>query len=74
MLYEVITEPFSSVLEKNLSRRTVVRGGMFSAMALLSGLTLTGCNSDDNNDSNDEVLESIALAFESIAASRNNFV
>ncbi len=65
-------EPFSSVLEKNLSRRTVVRGGMFSAMALLSGLTLTGCNSDDNNDSNDEVLESIALAFESIAASRTD--
>lgn len=63
-------EAFSSVLEKNLSRRTVVRGGMFTAMAMLSGLTLSGCNNDDDNGGvSEEVLESIALAFESIGPS-----
>ena len=65
--------PFSSVLEKHLSRRTVVRGGLGTAVALLSGLTLTGCNDDDNNDTVDEgTLESIALAFDSIAGSRTD--
>lgn len=69
-------EPFSSVLEKNLSRRTVMRGGMFTAMAMLSGLTLTGCDDDDDDNNHtgvdQEVLDSIALAFESIAASRTD--
>lgn len=61
--------PFSSVLEKHLSRRSVVRGGLGGAIALLSGLTLTGCNSDDSDSVDDDVLNSIALAFESIAGS-----
>lgn len=66
-------QPFSSVLEKNLSRRTVMRGGLGTAIALLSGLTLTGC--DDDNDSSpidDDTLQGIALAFESISGSRTD--
>ncbi|SEG84095.1 PhoX family protein [Marinobacterium lutimaris] len=69
-------QPFSSVLEKNLSRRTVMRGGLGTAIALLSGLTLSGCNSDDDDDDNnavsEETLESIKLAFESIAGSKTD--
>lgn len=64
--------PFSSVLEKHLSRRSVVRGGLGGAIALLSGLTLTGCNSDDSDSVDEDVLESIALAFESIAGSKTD--
>lgn len=66
--------PFSSVLEANLSRRSVVRGGIMSAVAVLSGVGLTGClgSDDDDKTTDGDTMESIALAFESIAGSKTD--
>ena len=41
-------EPFSSVLERNISRRSVMRGGVgLAAMSVLGGFGLAGCSDDD---------------------------
>ena len=45
---ESANEPFSSILDKNLSRRTLTRGGLGMAFALMSGLSLTACGGDDD--------------------------
>lgn len=42
--------PFSEILEKNMSRRMVMRGGLAAAFATMSTLGLAGCNSSDDDD------------------------
>ena len=43
---------FSEILESHLSRRTVLRGGFGSAMALFAGVSMSACGGggDDDND------------------------
>lgn len=36
-------EPFSAILEKNLSRRAITRGGLGAALAAMTGVGLTAC-------------------------------
>ncbi|WP_159910602.1 PhoX family phosphatase [Pantoea sp. 18069] len=40
--------PFSTVLEKSLSRRAVTRGSLGAAMALMAGFSLTACGGDND--------------------------
>jgi secreted PhoX family phosphatase len=42
--------PFSDILEKNMSRRMVMRGGLAAAFATMTTLGLAGCNSSDDDD------------------------
>ena len=42
--------PFSEILERNMSRRTVMRGGLAAAFATMTSLGLAGCNSSDDDD------------------------
>ncbi|MPS80107.1 MAG: PhoX family phosphatase [Achromobacter sp.] len=44
------SSPFSEILEKNLSRRMVMRGGLAAAFATMTSLGLAGCNSSDDDD------------------------
>ncbi|WP_110686268.1 PhoX family protein [Salinicola aestuarinus] len=74
-------EPFSSVLERHVSRRSIMRGGAgLAAMGLLSGFGLAGCSDSDGDDDvdrdNDTAPEKtpLALAFESIAGSRTDAI
>ncbi|WP_269113231.1 alkaline phosphatase PhoX [Burkholderia cepacia] len=41
--------PFSEILERNMSRRTVMRGGLAAALATMTGAGLTGCNGGDDD-------------------------
>ena len=40
--------PFSVILEKNLSRRTLTRGGLGAALAMMTGVSLSACGGDDD--------------------------
>jgi len=42
-------EPFSAILEKNLSRRAVTRGGLGAALAAMAGLGLAACGGGGGN-------------------------
>ncbi|GFM70099.1 dTDP-D-glucose 4,6-dehydratase [Pseudomonas cichorii] len=72
-------EPLSSVLDTYLSRRSVVRGGLGAAIAMIAGVGLTGCF-DSGSDSNDDPAptpatpESLKLGFTSIPGSRTDAV
>ncbi|WP_313625082.1 PhoX family phosphatase [Achromobacter sp.] len=46
------SSPFSEILEKNMSRRMVMRGGIAAAFATVTSLGLAGCNSSDDDDDN----------------------
>ncbi|MGV6809856.1 MAG: PhoX family protein [bacterium] len=76
-------EPFSSILEKRMSRRDVLKGGAaMAALALFSGFGLSGCDDDDNknnNESTDTTTDNntdnkLALGFNSIAGSLTDAV
>ena len=69
-------EPFSSVLDKHVSRRGVVQGGLgLAAMTMLGGFGLAGCRLDDDDDDNDRPEKHpLTLAFESIAGSLTDAV
>lgn len=41
--------PFSAILEANLSRRTLTRGGLSAALAVFSGSMLAACGGSDDN-------------------------
>ncbi|MBH1964828.1 MAG: PhoX family phosphatase [Comamonadaceae bacterium] len=43
-------EPFSSILEKTLSRRTLARGGLGAALAVLSGVSLSACGGGGDDE------------------------
>lgn len=48
LLNQSNNEPFSSILERNVSRRGIMRGGMgLAAMSVLGGFGLVGCSDDD---------------------------
>ncbi len=42
--------PFSEILERSMSRRTMMRGGLAAAFATMTSLGLAGCNSGDDDD------------------------
>lgn len=42
--------PFSEILARSMSRRTVMRGGLAAAFATMTSLGLAGCNSSDDDD------------------------
>ncbi len=67
--------PFSEVLEKELSRRSVLRGGAgIAAMSLFAGAGLVGC-SDDDDDAAAEVASAVdQLNFNSILGSKTDSV
>ncbi|WP_423822142.1 PhoX family phosphatase [Salinisphaera sp. SPP-AMP-43] len=77
LLNQSDNEPFSSVLERRLSRRGVLRGGLgVAAATMLSGFGLTACSDDDNNTDTDEgdMAAAMALAFEAVAGSKTDAV
>lgn len=53
--------PFSAILDVHLSRRTVTRGGLSAALALLTGTSLSACGGSDD--------EPLKLGFSSLANS-----
>ncbi|WOG28557.1 PhoX family phosphatase [Endozoicomonas sp. 8E] len=65
-------KPISAVLEKELSRRGVLkRGGALAAFTALASFGLTGCNDDDSDD----VFSSeLSLGFDSITGSKTDAV
>mgnify|MGYP001258602831 CR=1 FL=1 len=47
-------EPFSTVLERRVSRRNIMRGGLGAAAAtMFAGFGATGCSDDNNVDTDD---------------------
>ncbi|TLX54562.1 dTDP-glucose 4,6-dehydratase [Stutzerimonas nosocomialis] len=73
--------PMDSVLESYLSRRTVLRGGLGAAIAMIAGTGLTGCfdsggSSSRRNNPNpgnpNTPAQPLALGFDSIPVSRTN--
>lgn len=72
-------EPFSSVMERRLSRRSVMRGGLnVAALSMFAGfgLGIAGCSSDDDNDTDTggETPTTITLGFESIPGSKTDAI
>ena len=73
-------EPLSSVLDKEISRRSVLkRGSGLAAMTMLSSFGMVGCDviDDDDDDSSSAVgsgVSDVNLAFESIAGSKTDGV
>ncbi|MES1924071.1 PhoX family phosphatase [Salinisphaera sp. T31B1] len=81
LLNDSDNEPFSSVLERRLSRRDIMRGGLnVAAVSMLAGFGLTACSSDDDgvdtdrgmND--DDTAAAMRLAFEAVAGSKTDAV
>ncbi|KEQ18201.1 PhoX family protein [Endozoicomonas numazuensis] len=69
-------KPISAVLEKELSRRGVLkRGGALAAFTALASLGLTGCNDDNSNDAVTPPPSSgLSLGFDSISGSKTDAV
>ena len=71
-------EPFSSVLERRVSRRGVMRGGLgMAAVGMLGSFGLTACSDDDGDGvdlDDDDMAAAMALAFESVAGSKTDAV
>lgn len=64
-------EPFSRVLDKEISRRRVLKSGAgMAALTMFSGVGLFGCSDDDNNNGGAET----SLGFESITGSKTDAV
>lgn len=69
--------PMASVLDAYLSRRSVMRGGLGAAIAMIAGTGLTGCfdgggSSNDSPSTEPPVEPKLALGFQSIAGSRTD--
>lgn len=76
-------EPFTSVMERRLSRRSVMRGGLnVAALSMFAGfgVSLAGCSDDDDDDNDNgtdtggETPTTITLGFESIAGSKTDAI
>lgn len=69
--------PFSDVLNKHASRRSILKSGAgFAGLSMLSGMgiaSLTGCGSDSKSDKG-PVQSSVKLGFDSIAGSKTDAV
>jgi len=66
-------EAFANVMERELSRRSVLRAGLgMAAVGMLSGAGLAGCNSSSNNSVNSPIDTSpnVKLGFDSIAGAK----
>lgn len=65
-------KPFEEVLEANLSRRSILKGGLgISAMTAFGAFGLTGCNSSSSDSAASSArVSSATLNFQSIAGSR----
>lgn len=76
LLNQSRNEPFSSVLDRYISRRGVMHGGMgLAAMTMMSGFGLAGCSSDSSSEGDDApTMTPLALAFESIRGSLTDAV
>ncbi len=67
--------PMASVLDAYLSRRSVMRGSLGAAIAMIAGTGLTGCFDSSSNDDDPEpnpAEPKLALGFQSIAGSRTD--
>lgn len=65
-------EPFSSVLERHVSRRAVMKGGLgMAALSMLGGFGLSAFANEKNNGM---AKKPLTLAFESVAGSRTDAV
>jgi len=75
LLNDSANEPFSSILERRVSRRDIMRGGLnVAAVSMLAGFGLTACSDDDNVDvgsgdgmTDGDMAAAMTLAFEAIA-------
>lgn len=62
-------EPFAAVMERELSRRSILRAGMgMAAVGMLSSIGLTGCNSNGSNSLTDTT--KVTLGFDSIPGAK----
>ena len=73
--------PMASVMDAYLSRRSVMRGSLGAAIAMIAGTGLTGCFDGGGSDHDDPVTEppvtepevpKLALGFQSIPGSRTD--
>ncbi|WP_062263886.1 PhoX family protein [Endozoicomonas arenosclerae] len=68
-------KPISAVLEKELSRRGVLkRGGALAAFTALASFGLTGCNDDNSDDVTPPPSSGLSLGFDSIPGSKTDAV
>ncbi|MCO8166081.1 PhoX family phosphatase [Pseudomonas sp. 21LCFQ02] len=80
-----VNEPMGSVIDTYLSRRSVVRGGLGAAIALIAGTGLTGCFDSGGGSSSDDApttptnpvtptpeVPKLKLGFNSIPGSRTD--
>lgn len=70
-------EPFSSVLERRIARRSVLRGGLgVAAATMLGGFGLAGCSSgsDGSDDDDADMAAAMMLAFEAVEGSQQDAV
>ncbi|WP_348761428.1 alkaline phosphatase PhoX [uncultured Salinisphaera sp.] len=81
-------EPFSTVLERRVSRRNVMRGGLGAAAAsVFAGFGVTGCSDDNDVDTgggsttdgqpnmtDDDMSAAMALAFRAVAGQNSDRV
>ena len=71
-------EPFSSILEKTISRRDVLKSGAaMTALSMLGSFTLSGCgggSDDENSTDGDDLSQRITLGFDSIPGSRTDAI
>lgn len=59
-------QPFSAILEQNLSRRSVTRGGLGAALAMMAGFGLTACGGGDDSPQEEPPVPELALGFASL--------
>ena len=65
-------EPFSSVLDKEISRRGMIKSGSsVAALGMLGGFGLAGCGGDDSNGNGGNE-PSVTLGFNSISGSKTD--
>ena len=68
-------EPFSSVLEKEISRRRVIKGGAgMAALSMFSGVGLFGCDSGSSGGGGNTVEPATTLGFNSIPGSKTDAI
>ncbi|GAB2780389.1 PhoX family phosphatase [Halomonas shantousis] len=73
-------EPFSSVLDKYVSRRHIMQGGLgLAALTVLGGFGLSGCSDNDKDGGSGNVGDTpektpLALAFEAVRGSRTDAI
>ncbi|KAA0019914.1 PhoX family phosphatase [Salinicola corii] len=69
-------EPFSAILDRRVSRRGIMQGGLgVAAMTVLGGFGLAGCSDDDDAHADDQPAKTpLALAFESVKGSKTDAI